>query len=192
MRIEVHSEDSLHSMRVAQAAIGDLIEARERNTPQPAAPEAPPSAAPVDPPAKRTRRTKAEIEAAKASTTEVVDAAPSTAPAPTPIPTEALKDVFAEPPKAPASSFLDDDPPAVPAKVYSKDDVRAALVALQLKRTGQFREKGQSEIDAAKSAEAATKKVLLDATGSERLGGVPETAYAAVVAAANAAAGQSI
>ena len=142
-------------------------------------------------PAKRTRKPKVTTEAAPAPTPPPASTEPA---APAVTPTASLAAAFDEPPAKPKPSFLDDDeePVAAEAPVATKDDARAALVALQLKRLGQYIAKGQSESDAAKSAEAATKKVLVDATGSERLGGVPDSAFGLIVQAANKAAAQGV
>lgn len=66
----------------------------------------------------------------------------------------------------PEGSFLDDDEPT--AKL-TKDDVRAALVELQLA-----------------TDEATAKGVLTSVGGTEKLGALAEDKYAAVVAAAKA------
>lgn len=104
---------------------------------------------------------------------EPVGATPGTVPAPS----SAFDDDAPTP-----SSFLEEDEPA---KVATKDDVRAALVGLQLKRHGQYVAKGQDEKTAAANAEAAAKAVLVSVGGSERLGTLDEKKYGAVVEAAN-------
>lgn len=101
-------------------------------------------------------------------------------PAPTPTP-------VLEAPAA-ATSFLDEDDPVPATKQYTKDDARAALVALQLKRQGQLLAAGDAQ--AAPKAEAAAKKILLEVGGSERLGSLAEAKYGAVIDAANKAAAE--
>jgi hypothetical protein len=146
-----------------------------REEPQPSAD--PSGGQATDPPAKRTRRTKAEIEAAKAP----ADPAPVQAVTPAPQPVQAAS--FEDPPVPSASpSFLDDDEPV---KVTTKDDVRAALVALQMKRTGVYVQGGKSEKDAAAAAEADARAVIVRIGGTDRLGTLDEKKYGAVVKAAN-------
>lgn len=121
-------------------------------------------------PQKRGRKPKAAVE--PTAQTAPVEAAPA------PAPSAAFDDDDAPPP----SSFLEEDEPV---KVATKDDVRAALVGLQLKRHGQFVAKGQDEKTAAANAEAAAKAVLVSVGGSERLGTLDASKYGAVVEAAN-------
>lgn len=190
MRIEVTDYDNVQSLRVAYDAIGCLIAERESDshlkilTTTPAVAVEQPSIPTTDepPPVKRTRRTKAEIEAAKAAEKAVE---------PTPPPVAQATTAFDDPPVA-TSSFLDEEPAAEPAKVYTRDDARDALVGLQLKRHGQFKAKGQDEGTAARSAEVAAKAVLVAVGGSERLGGVDPSKWGALVEAANKAAAEGI
>lgn len=124
-------------------------------------------------PTKRRRRTAEQIAA---------DAAPAQQTAPPASPEPA-----AQPATPPKSSFLEDDEPA-PAKTYTKDDVRAALVALQTKRLGVHVAAGKSQADAAVAAEGDAKKVLTEASGAERLKDIDPSKYGAVIEAANKAA----
>jgi hypothetical protein len=134
---------------------------------------------PRETPAKRTRRTKAEIEAAKAP----ADPSPVQAATPAPQPVQSTPAPSFEDPPVPSASpsFLDDEP----VKVTTKDDVRAALVALQMKRTGVYVQGGKSEKDAAAAAEADARAVIVRIGGTDRLGTLDEKKYGAVVKAAN-------
>lgn len=137
------------------------------------------------PPAKRTRRTKAEITAAE-----------PTAQPDAPVKSlEEIKEAIQqetkpEPPKA--NSFLDEDEAPEPTKTYTKDEARAALVALQTKRHGVHVAAGKSQAEAALAAEADAKKVMLSAGGITEggLGKVDPSKYGAIVAAANKAAAE--
>jgi hypothetical protein len=141
--------------------------------------EAPAPEAPA--PAKRTRRTKAEIEAAKAPAdpppVQVVEPAP---PPVQPAIVDTRPDLVQQPA---APSFLDDDEPG--AATVTKDDVRAALVALQMKRTGVYVQGGMIESAAAAKAEADARNVIVTAGGTDRLGTLDPAKYGAVVKAAN-------
>lgn len=114
------------------------------------------AAPPADPPQKRTRRTKAEMEAAKSAETA---APPADPPPSTPPPVAASGDWDED------DEDDEDDAPAQPT--YTKDDVRAALVAYQ----------GRSSMEKAQA-------ILKNVGGVEKLGALPESKFAEVINAA--------
>jgi hypothetical protein len=136
-------------------------------------------------PAKRTRRTKAEIEAAKAQSepAPVQAAAPAPTPVQTPPPVETA--AFDEPAlAAPSPSFLDLDDEE-PAKPVDKNTVKEALVALQLKLAGKYVQAGKTEKEAGEQAQNAVRLLMGKAGGVERFSMLDPAKYGAVLKAAN-------
>jgi len=142
MKVTIELDDTVVSDRAVLARILERPDA----SPQPTLS--------TEQPVKRGRKPKAA---------EPEVAAPESMPEPS--------SAFDEPPAA--RGFLDDDdvspPPA--EKTYAKEDVHAALVALQLKK-----------------GVAAAKQVLADVGKTERLGTLDAAKYGEVIAAANKAA----
>jgi hypothetical protein len=181
------SGSNLHDLRLELSALNDVMGLMEfpEFTPEQSvalaaeAGLAPPGTRAEAP--KRKRRTRAELIQADP---------PEAAPPPAAV-IEKLAETIPEPaPAAPQKGFLDDDEPAAPVKVYEIADVRAALVGLQTKRHGQLAASGKDQAVAALEAEAAAKKVLVEAGGAERLKELKPENYGAVIEAANKAAAQ--
>jgi hypothetical protein len=113
---------------------------------------------------KRTRRTKAEIEAEKAA-----EATPDKEPVTTD------DDLFGD-------LDLDDEPEV---KEVTQEDVRAALLAFRNALAKVLVEKGTEEKEAGKKAMGKAKDLLNKVAGTEVLGSVTPDKYGAVVAFAN-------
>jgi hypothetical protein len=173
------SGSNLHDLRLELSALNDVMGLMEFPEFTPEQSVALAAEAGLAPPG--TRRTRAELIQADP---------PEAAPPPAAV-IEKLAETIPEPaPAAPQKGFLDDDEPAAPVKVYEIADVRAALVGLQTKRHGQLAASGKDQAVAALEAEAAAKKVLVEAGGAERLKELKPENYGAVIEAANKAAAQ--
>lgn len=150
----------------AKATAGEASQAPGTDTSAPAA-ETAPGALPESAP-KRTRRSRAQIEADEAAAKAAAE--PAKAEEPAPLHTTEPAVGAADPSGDVGLGFLDEDPaPAAPAKVYTLAEIRALLT-----------EYGQ------KNGQEKARSLMREHGKAEKLSDIPATNYAAIAAACGA------
>lgn len=151
----------------AKATAGESSQAPSTDISAPAV-ETAPGALPESAP-KRTRRSRAQIEADEAAAKAAAEPAKAEEPAPLHT-TEPAVGAAADPSGDVGLGFLDEDPaPATPAKVYTLAEIRALLT-----------EYGQ------KNGQEKARSLMREHGKAEKLSDIPATNYAAIAAACGA------